>query len=76
MHCHIILVSALFVDMSSILTSSISKKYFLLSLVHFRPFGYAPGFIGHSCVQEQVWWQFPSLMPYIYLNCFLQYTLY
>ena len=27
MHCHRILVSALFVDMSSVLTSFISKKY-------------------------------------------------
>ena len=35
MHCHRIFVSAFFVDMSSLLTSSISKKYFLLSLVSF-----------------------------------------
>ena len=34
MHCHRILVSALFVDMSSLLTSFISKNYFLLSLVY------------------------------------------
>ena len=35
MHCHRILVSALFVDMSSLLTSFLSNKYFLLSLVDF-----------------------------------------
>ena len=32
MHCHRILVSALFADMSSILTSFISKKYFFFHL--------------------------------------------
>ena len=32
MHCHRILVSALFVDMSSLLTSFISKKYFYFHL--------------------------------------------
>ena len=35
MHCHRIPVSALFADMSSLLPSFISKKYFLLSLVSF-----------------------------------------
>ena len=35
MHCHRILVSALFIDMSSLLPTFISKKYFLLSLVSF-----------------------------------------
>ena len=33
MHCHRILISALFVNMPSLLTSFISKKYFILSLV-------------------------------------------
>ena len=32
MHCHRILVSALFVDMSFLLTSFISKKYFYFHL--------------------------------------------
>ena len=35
MHCHGILVSALFADMSSLPTSFISKKYFFLSLISF-----------------------------------------
>ena len=35
MHHHGILISALSVDMSSLLTSFISKKYILLSLVSF-----------------------------------------
>ena len=35
MHCHRILVSALFADMSSLLISFISKKYFLLLIVSF-----------------------------------------